>query len=88
MPIPPKTKKRVVPAPTNAPLWRVRTWLKKQNLFAAIDAAIETEKNTKPAIWEAWNHGHIVGRNDRLVKQLNLTANQIDNMFAAAAKSD
>jgi hypothetical protein len=70
------------------PLWRARAFLKRQGLFAAIDAAIEAEKDAKPAIWEAWNHGYLIERDSRLVKRLNLSAAQVDAMFVAAAKAD
>jgi hypothetical protein len=88
MPISPKKGPRVKPQIDSAPLWRARGYLKRQGLFAAIDAQIEAEKDTKPGIWEAWNHGYIIERNSRLVKRLNLTAAQIDAIFVAASKAD
>jgi Spy/CpxP family protein refolding chaperone len=85
MPIPPKRTEVKI---KSAPLWRARVFLKKQGLFAAIDAGIEAEKNAKPGIWEAWNHGAVIERNSRLMKRLNLTAAQVDAMFVAASKAD
>jgi hypothetical protein len=88
MPIPPKIVPRVKRKIDSAPLWRARGYLKKQGLFAAIDAQIEAIKDSNPNIWEAWNHGYILQRDSRLLKRMNMTDAQIDAMFAAAAKAD
>jgi hypothetical protein len=88
MPIPPKIAPRVKRKIDSVPLWRARAMLKRQGLFAAIDAQIEAEKDTKPGIWEAWNHGYVIGRNSKLLKRLNLAANVEDKLFADAAKAD
>jgi hypothetical protein len=85
MPIKPERKAFVV---TSVPLWRLRTLLKRQGLFAAIDAQIEAEKDTKPAIWEAWNHGYILDRDSKLLKRLNLAKNVEDKLFSDASKAD
>jgi hypothetical protein len=80
-----RPQKQVV---ASVPLWRVRGYLKKQGLFAAIDAQIEAIKDSNPNIWEAWNHGYILQRSSRLLKRMNLTDAQVDAMFVAAAKAD
>jgi hypothetical protein len=88
MPIPPKKSDRVQPKIKAVPLWRLRAILKKQGLFSAIDAQIEAEKDTKPAIWEAWNHGYIIERNSKLLNRLNLAKNVEDKLFSDASNAD
>ena len=74
------------------PLWKARSVLLKHGIFTEADAYIESNKDTDPELYQAWNYGNFLHRNSKLVTtmqaQLKIPDEQVDAMFAEAAKSE
>ena len=74
------------------PLWKARAVMMKHGVFGAADAYIEAHKDSEPDLYQAWNYGNFLLRNSKLVTamqaRLGITDEQLDAMFAEAAKSE
>ena len=73
-------------------LWKARAVLIKHGIFNAADAYIEAHKDSEPDLYQAWNYGNLLSRGSNLVKtmqaRLGISDEQLDAMFAEAAKSE
>jgi hypothetical protein len=71
-------------------LWRLRTILKSQNLFTAVQAAIANipDPVLKLAAEEGFEYGNVVSRTSPIMmvvqQALSLTDTQVDQIFIAA----
>lgn len=72
--------------PQQVPMWTVRVVLKNNNLFDAAQAAIDASNDE--ALKAVWEYGNNANRNspaiNSLAAALNLTSQQVDNMFIEA----
>lgn len=76
--------------PEEVQLWRLRTILKAQNLFTAVQAVIANipDPQTKLAAEEGFEYGNVVSRTSPIMlivqQGLSLTDDQVDQIFIAA----
>lgn len=84
-----RSQPRVMPTIT---LWKARAVLQRHGLFNAADAYIDAHKADEPELYQAWNYGNFLTRSSNLVKgmqaRLGISDEQVDAMFAEAAKSE
>lgn len=78
--------------PGELPLWKVRAILQLNGFKTTVDDFIAKipDENTRIVAFEQWNFGNYVQRNHPIVEAaaavLELTSEQIDEMFKAAAR--
>lgn len=76
--------------PSQVPMWAVRVVLKNNNLFDQAQAAIDASNND--AIKAVWEYGNNATRTspaiNSLAAALNLTSEQVDQMFIEANSLD
>jgi hypothetical protein len=81
----------IITVPTEVTLWQLRAELKKRELDAVVETAIDSLTEPEKTIaLEAWNRANVVLRNSitvSLIQQvLNMSSNEVDDIFIEAIK--